>query len=125
MNADGKISGLRNVMAATALSVWLLGCADASVPGGRILNIPAPNQAEQRKEAVNERPDSVMYLPLGKDVLVPEVSVDDPLPQDHVGPFELRSETLAGALQLILADYEVPLAFERKRGLIGVLQWLI
>lgn len=117
MNADGKISGLRNVMAATALSVWLLGCADASVPGGRILNIPAPNQAEQRKEAVNERPDSVMYLPLGKDVLVPEVSVDDPLPQDHVGPFELRSETLAGALQLILADYEVPLAFESEEGL--------
>lgn len=117
MRAGVKLSVLRNVMAATALSVWLLGCADASVPGGRILNIPAPNQAEQRKEAVNERPDSVMYLPLGKDVLVPEVSVDDPLPMDHVGPFELRSETLAGALQLILADYQVPLAFESEEGL--------
>ena len=107
----------KNVMAAAALSALLLGCADASIPGGRNVNIPTPNQAEQRKEAVNERPDSVMYLPLGKDVLVPEVNTDDPLPQDIVGPFELRSETLAGALQLILADYEVPLAFETDEGL--------
>ncbi len=112
-----RISSLRNVMSATAMTMLLLGCADASVPGGRNLNIPTPNQAEQRKEAINERPDSVMYLPLGKDVLVPEVSIDDPLPDDIVGPFELRSETLAGALQLILADYEVPLAFESDEGL--------
>lgn len=104
-------------MMAAACSALLLGCADASTPGGRNVNIPTPNQAEQRREAVNERPDSVMYLPLGKDVLVPEVSVDDPLPTDIVGPFELRSETLAGALQLILADYEVPLAFETDDGL--------
>lgn len=108
---------LRTVMSATAMTALLFGCADASVPGGRSVNIPTPNQAEQRKEAINERPDSVMYLPLGKDVLVPEVSVDDPLPEDIVGPFELRSETLAGALQLILADYEVPLAFESDEGL--------
>lgn len=107
----------KNVMAAAALSALLLGCADASIPGGRNVSIPTPNQAEQRKEAVNERPDSVMYLPLGKDVLVPEVSIDDPLPTEIVGPFELRSETLAGALQLILADYEVPLAFETDEGL--------
>lgn len=112
-----RMKSLRNVMTAVAMSALLLGCADASVPGGRNVNIPTPNQAEQRKEAVNERPDSVMYLPLGKDVLIPEVSVDDPLPQDIVGPFELRSETLAGALQLILADYEVPLAFETDEGL--------
>lgn len=108
---------LRNILMAATASLVLLGCADASVPGGRILNIPTPNQAEQRKEAVNERPDSVMYLPLGKDVLVPEVNVDDPLPNERVGPFELRSETLAGALQLILSDYEVPLAFETDEGL--------
>ncbi|MFN3826842.1 MAG: type II secretion system protein GspD [Micavibrio sp.] len=112
-----RLKSFRNLLAVTMLSVTLLGCADASVPGGRNLNIPTPNQAEQRKEAVNERPDSVMYLPLGKDVLVPEMSTDDPLPNDIVGPFELRSETLAGALQLILADYEVPLAFETEEGL--------
>lgn len=112
-----NFSYFRSFMVMTMLSATLLGCADASVPGGRNLNIPTPNQAEQRKEAVNERPDSVMYLPLGRDVLVPEMSTDDPLPNEHVGPFELRSETLAGALQLILADYEVPLAFETEEGL--------
>jgi type II secretory pathway component GspD/PulD (secretin) len=58
-----------------------------------------------------------MYLPLGQDVLVPEVSNDDPMPMDFVGPFELRSETLAGALQLILADYDVSLAFETDAGM--------
>ncbi len=106
-----------SVTLAASLSFMLLACADASVPGARNLSIPNPNQAQQRKPAINERPDSVMYLPLGKDVLVPEVSADDPLPNVEVGPFELRSETLAGALQLILADYEVPLAFETDEGL--------
>ncbi len=95
----------------------LLSCAQADVPNPRNVNIPAPATADERAEAVNERPDSVLFLPLGQDVLVPEVSANDPLPSVHVGPFELRSETLAGALQLILADYEVPLAFETDEGL--------
>ncbi|HBR68625.1 MAG TPA: type II and III secretion system family protein, partial [Rhodospirillaceae bacterium] len=54
---------------------------------------------------------------LGSDVLVPEMSSGDPLPDEIVGPFELRSENLAGALQLILADYEIPLAFETNEGM--------
>ncbi len=100
------------------LCIFLLqACAPASVPGGRSANIPAPALAEERRDAINERPDPVMYLPLGNDVLVPEVSSDDPMPMDYVGPFELRSETLAGALQLILADYDVSLAFETDEGL--------
>ncbi|GJL86034.1 MAG: hypothetical protein DHS20C02_18090 [Micavibrio sp.] len=73
--------------------------------------------AGERPEAINEHPDSVLYLPLGSDVLVPETNNGDPLPDEIVGPFELRSETLAGALQLILADYEIPLAFETEEGL--------
>ncbi|MFN3700004.1 MAG: type II secretion system protein GspD [Alphaproteobacteria bacterium] len=73
--------------------------------------------ANQRQPALNERPDSVLYLPLGSDVLVPESKSGQPLPDEIVGPFELRSETLAGALQLILADYEIPLAFETDEGL--------
>ena len=39
------------------------------------------------------------------------------MPEENVGPFELRSETLAGALQLILAEYNVSLAFETEEGL--------
>ncbi|WP_435640203.1 type II and III secretion system family protein [Micavibrio aeruginosavorus] len=107
----------RQLMSAALLPLMLLGCAQANVPGARDLDIPAPAFAEERKEAVNERPDSVMYLPLGRDVLIPEISMDDPLPSDMVGPLELRGETLAGALQLILADYDVPLAFESNEGL--------
>ncbi len=100
-----------------ALPLLLLGCADATVPGARNANIPAPALAEPRPEAINERPDSVVYLPLGSDVLVPEADTGAGLPKEIVGPFELRSETLAGALQLILADYEIPLAFETEEGL--------
>ena len=94
----------------------LLSCAPADVPGARAVRIPAPTTADERVEAINEQPDSVLYLPLGSDVLVPEASSAVPLPTAFVGPLELRSETLAGALQLILADYEVPLAFETEEG---------
>lgn len=112
--------GIRNVLAAVLLAVitpFLLSCAGVDVPGARHLDIPSPASAEKRPEAVNEKPDSVLYLPLGSDVLVPEVIEGGVLPQDEVGPFELRSETLAGALQLILSDYEVPMAFETEEGL--------
>lgn len=103
---------------ALMLGVFMLvGCASADIPDPRNPNIPNPTFAEKRRQAVNERPDAVMYLPLGRDVLMPEVATDDPLPEINVGPFELRGETLAGALQLILADYDVPLAFEAEEGL--------
>jgi hypothetical protein len=95
----------------------LFSCADAKAPGARSVDIPAPTTAEKRKPAINEQPDSVVYLPLGEDVLVPATISDDPLPSEMIGPFELRSETLAGALQLILADYDIPLAFETEEGL--------
>lgn len=95
----------------------LAGCADVDAPGARNANIPAPTVARSRAEAVNEKPDSVLYLPLGSDVLVPEATGVSALPDDMVGPLELRSETLAGALQLIMADYEIPLAFETDEGL--------
>jgi hypothetical protein len=97
--------------------VGLSACAEVSVPDARNVKIPAPVSAEERKAAVNERPDSVMYLPLGVDVLVPERISGDDMPSEVVGPFELRSETLAGALQLILADYDVSIAFETEEGL--------
>lgn len=100
------------------LSIFALqSCADVAVPGARNVNIPSPSVADARPEAINEKPDSVLYLPLGHDVLVPLVNVQDKLPTEHVGPFELRSETLAGALQLILAEYDISLAFETDEGL--------
>ena len=95
----------------------LTACADADTPGARNVTIPSPAMADRRPEAINEQPDSVIYLPLGSDVLVPEVMQGASLPKENIGPFELRSETLAGALQLILADYQIPLAFETEEGL--------
>lgn len=110
--------GLIRMMAVGALlSSLLASCAPSDLPAARNVNIPTPTVAEERREAVNERPDPVLYLPLGEDVLIPEMDGGDPLPSEQVGPFELRAETLAGALQLILSDYDISLAFETDLGL--------
>jgi hypothetical protein len=99
------------------VALVLQGCADADVPGARNVNIPAPKAAAEKQDAINENADPVMYLPLGRDVLMPLGASTDSLPSEMVGPFELRGETLAGALQLILADYDVSLAFQSDLGL--------
>lgn len=112
----GPLAYAMNMMAIMAMLVTS-GCAMVGVPDPRNVNIPSPTTADARKTAINERPDSVMYLPLGEDVLVPEVLDDEPFPSEMVGPFELRGETLAGALQLILADYDISIAFETQEGL--------
>lgn len=114
-----RIGRLGMYVNAVAVSAMLLtsGCAMVGVPESRNVNIPAPTLADSRKQAINDRPDSVMYLPLGEDVLVPEAEENDDFPHEMVGPFELRGETLAGALQLILADYDISLAFETQEGL--------
>ncbi len=109
--------GIRHAVSVILSALLLFSCADATAPGARNVNIPKPISAEERKAAINERPDSVLYLPLGEDVLIPTNVSEDPLPDEIIGPFELRSETLAGALQLILADYDIPLAFETEEGL--------
>lgn len=95
----------------------LLGCADAIAPEGRTPHIPAPVGAEERAEAINEAPDAVMHIPLGQDILVPRVQDGETLSDEMVGPYELRGETVAGALQLVLAGYDTPLAFETDQGL--------
>lgn len=106
----------RPVLAAM-MSLMLFACADADVPEARNVDIPAPVSAEKRKAATNERPDSVLYLPLGEDILLPETLGGDQFPNEQVGPFELRGETLGGALQLILAEYDISIAFESEEGL--------
>lgn len=108
---------VRRASCAFLCALLLSSCADVNVPGPRPVDIPSPTAAHIRKRAVNEKPDSVMYLPLGEDVLQPRTISGDPLPSDMVGPLELRGETLGGALQLILADYDIPLAFQAEDGL--------
>ncbi len=105
------------LVAAASCGLVLASCAPMSAPDPRGVSIPAPTPPEERRRALNEAPDGVMIVPLGKDVLVPAMDEGDPLPIKEVGPFELRSENLAGALQLIMADYDIPLAFESDKGM--------
>lgn len=98
--------------------ILLSSCAPMNPPSGRTVDIPAAAKAAPRQEAINEVRDSVTTIPLGEDVLVPELRPSDTLPHDRIGPFELRSETLAGALQLILANYQdVSIAFQTDAAL--------
>lgn len=99
------------------LAVALTGCAQGLTPQARNINIPSPQAATEREAGINERPDSVIYLPLGHDVLVPEAENSEKLPDVQVGPYELRGETLAGALQLITAGRQIPIAFQSDLGL--------
>jgi len=97
--------------------VGLSSCAPMKSADPRSVDIPPPTVPENRRHALNEAADPVMIVPLGRDVLVPQMDEGDPLPTREVGPFELRNENLAGALQLILADYDIPLAFETDQGM--------
>ncbi len=116
--ASGKkyLSRLTNAVALAAMTLTT-SCAFVDAPSSRNVQIPSPTTADARTKAMNERPDSVMYVPLGEDILVPEISDGESFPTEMVGPYELRGETLAGALQLVLADYDISLAFESQAGL--------
>lgn len=88
------------------------GCAQVSAPDGRTVDVPTVTPPVERYRGLNEHRDAVTRVRLGKDVLVPQALREDPLPEEEIGPFELRGETLASALQLILDDYDVSIAFE-------------
>ena len=119
MKSKKTIGKFKGVLLGGALVIGAIagGCAPMNVPGGRTVDIPAAVKAEPRSEALNEAREAVLTVPLGDDVLVPELRFGDPLPMDVVGPYELRGETLAGALQLVLAGYDVPIAFQTEEGL--------
>src|SRR5688500_13031071 len=68
MRKTGRARRLSYSLLAAVL--LLAGCGSADVPESRNVNIPNPAFADKRRDAVNERPDSVMYLPLGRDVLM-------------------------------------------------------
>lgn len=108
--------GLKTVLLASCCFA-LLSCADANVPEGRSVDIPAAGSPNPREKAVNENVDSITRIQLGEDALVPRAQSGTPLPKTNVGPYELRGETVAGALQLITAEFDMPLAFETDAGL--------
>tara|TARA_B100000686_G_scaffold344590_1_gene427500 strand:+ start:1302 stop:2867 length:1566 start_codon:yes stop_codon:yes gene_type:complete len=97
--------------------VAISACAPVEAPGAQSVDIPAAVKPREKMQGINEQYHPVTYIPLANDVLVPKPIKSDPLPDVFVGPFELRSETLAGALQLILSDYDIALAFQTDAGL--------
>ncbi len=99
------------------LSLALTACAPVDVPHSRKVNIPDAAEPQERFQTVNQRNDSVVYVQLSEDILRPKRIIEDQLPKGQIGPFELRSETLAAALQFVLSDYNIPLAFETDEAL--------
>ena len=104
--------------------VWVMlplflatACASVDVPDGRTVQVPTATPPLDRYEGLNEKRDPITRVRLGRDVLMPQPLKEDMLPNAIVGPYELRDETLASALQLILDDYDVSLAFETDEGL--------
>lgn len=72
------------------------------------------NMLVQPDAATASRPkaEPVVYMPLGQGVLMPDVVTTQNLPREDIGPYELRGESLAGALQFILSEFDIPLAVE-------------
>lgn len=105
-------------MAALLLpTLFAVSCAPAHMPDGRSVSIPTVTPPVDRYKGLNEERDPITRVKLGRDVLVPQRTAQDPLPRDDVGPFELRGETLASALQLALDDYDITLAFESDKAM--------
>ena len=99
----------------------LMGCVSADVPPTRHVDVPDAEvpSAKFSKNAINRLKDApVVYVKLGEDVLKPTIKSNiKTLPATPVGPFELREETLAAALQLVLADRDIPMAFQTSEAL--------
>ena len=62
---SARLSYLKLVAVFAVLVGCVSSCAPVDVPGARNVSVPSPAMATQRKDAVNEKPDSVIYLPLG------------------------------------------------------------
>lgn len=110
----------KNIVRMLAIACPLLlatSCAQVDTPDGKSSRIGAVTPPYDRFPTINEKRDPITRVKLGRDVLVPRTTDEDPLPKAEVGPFELRGETLASALQLVLDEYDVSLAFESDEGL--------
>lgn len=97
--------------------IALAACMPAKIGDPREPEIPNAKRPTENFRAMNNARDAIIRVPLGEDVLVPQAMPDDPLPNVVVGPYELRNETLASALQLVLDDYNISIAFESDLGM--------
>lgn len=118
MKNSMSMKGLFILLALGFVLPLLVSCAQVETPGARTTSVPPAARPYERLKGLNEGRDGVIRVPLGEDVLQPAALHSDPLPDIYVGPFELRSETLASALQLVLGDYDISLAFQSDQAMI-------
>lgn len=117
MNSFSKTKNIVRMLAIACPLLLSTACAQVDTPDGKSSRVGAVTPPYDRFPTINEKRDPITRVKLGRDVLVPRATDEDPLPKDDVGPFELRGETLASALQLVLDEYDVSLAFESDEGL--------
>ncbi len=114
-----KTSNSNRFVAALALllsTTMLVSCTD-KLPSKVNTNFSTPANADDKFQAVTRyKKAPITYVKLDKDVLRPMKQLQARLPtNEQVGPFEMREETLAGALELILAGKKIPMAFETNK----------
>jgi hypothetical protein len=114
---------MMNKVALFTLLVLLLA-ACAKVGDGRYAEVPTPQRAGDKPQTINNQKDDfdgrskpITYVELPDDVLKPRKLGVTQFPDVTVGPYELRSENLGSALQLILDDYDISIAFETEEAL--------
>jgi hypothetical protein len=97
-------------------STMLTSCTD-KLPSKVNTNFSTPTSADDKFPAVTRyKKAPITYVKLDKDVLRPMKQLQSRLPSnENVGPFEMREETLAGALELILGGKKIPMAFETNK----------
>ncbi len=97
--------------------LFATSCASVDAPNGAAANIPTIPPPTPMYRGLNETPSPITRVRLGRNVLMPQQEREDSYPDVSVGPYELRNETLANALQLILGNYNISLAFDTDEGL--------
>lgn len=112
----------RNVASALAAVLFattmLTSCASTLPNNGAKAEAVPAERANKKYAAINRDRSPITYVKLEGDVLRPKMqSESDPLPKDVVGPFELREESLAAALELVLADKKIPMAFQTNQAM--------
>jgi len=111
------VKNLMRMMFIVLPLLLMAGCAAFDAPDGRTPAVPAVKPPDERFQGLNEKQDPVTRVRVGRDILVPQPMKEDQWPETAVGPFDLHNETLANALQLILDEYNISLAFEGNDGL--------
>jgi hypothetical protein len=121
LSSESKQPTTRRLLAACILSLYMASCGTIHAPDSLTVDVPdaeSPSEKFSTKAVNRIREAPVVYVKLGEDVLKPRRQADTTdLPTRPVGPMELREETLAAALQLVLADTDIPMAFQTSEAL--------